>query len=131
MSDQLSWDRLRISDADRERAASALADHYAAGRLTAEEHSERLDRIWAARTHAEVAPVFRDLPGAGPVPPPPQARPSARTRRRPRLPLPLLVLVALIGAVVVVAHLPLILIGLAVWFFLLRGGCRSRPHRGW
>ena len=54
---------LRIGDAERERAASQLAEHYAVGRLSQEEHSERLDRIWAARTRAELDPVFIDLPG--------------------------------------------------------------------
>jgi len=55
---------LRIGDADRAAAAEELGEHYAVGRLTTEEHSERLDRIWAARTRSELAPVFADLPGS-------------------------------------------------------------------
>ncbi len=55
---------LRIGDSDRAAAAEELAEHYAVGRLSTEEHSERLDRIWAARTRSELAPVFADLPGS-------------------------------------------------------------------
>ncbi len=55
---------LRISDADREQAAADLSNHYAEGRLTHDEHAERLDAVWTARTHADLAPIFEDLPSA-------------------------------------------------------------------
>jgi hypothetical protein len=55
-------DRLRIGDAEREAAAGELGEHFALGRIDAEEHSERLEQIWAARTTADLAPAFRDLP---------------------------------------------------------------------
>jgi len=55
---------MRISDADRDRAASVLSDALAEGRLTADEHSERLDAVYAARTQADIAPIVADLPGA-------------------------------------------------------------------
>lgn len=55
--------RMRISDADRDRVAAVLSNALAEGRLTAEEHSERLDAIYAARTQAEIAPIVSDLPG--------------------------------------------------------------------
>jgi DUF1707 SHOCT-like domain len=54
--------RLRASDADRDRAASVLNDALAEGRLTAEEHSERLDSIYAAKTRADLVPLLDDLP---------------------------------------------------------------------
>jgi hypothetical protein len=54
--------RLRASDADRDRAASVLNDALAEGRLTAEEHSERLDSIYAAKTQADLVPLLDDLP---------------------------------------------------------------------
>jgi hypothetical protein len=57
--------RLRASDADRDRAASVINNALAEGRLTAEEHSERLDTIYAAKTHGELVPVLDDLPAAG------------------------------------------------------------------
>ena len=45
--------QLRIGDVERERAQAALGEHYAAGRLGHDEFSERLDRIWSARTRAD------------------------------------------------------------------------------
>src|SRR5579875_2841787 len=57
--------RLRASDADRDRAASVINQALADGRLTAEEHAERLDSIYRAKTHAELAPLLDDLPAAG------------------------------------------------------------------
>ncbi|MFD5023482.1 DUF1707 domain-containing protein [Streptomyces sp. NPDC058373] len=55
---------LRASDADRDRVADLLRDALAEGRLTAEEHSERIDGVYAARTLGELEPLVRDLPGA-------------------------------------------------------------------
>ncbi|HYH35360.1 MAG TPA: DUF1707 domain-containing protein [Nocardioides sp.] len=124
----MSRAQLRIGDAEREQAAAELAEHYAVGRLDRDEHAERLDRVWAARTHAELDPVFADLPGHRTLGSTTQGAPRPVARRRPRVPAPLWVLVVVLGAVAVVTHLPLILIGLGVWFFFLRGGCR--PH-GW
>ena len=57
--------RLRASDADRDTAASVINNALAEGRLTAEEHSDRLDAIYAAKTHAELVPLLEDLPGQG------------------------------------------------------------------
>ena len=55
---------LRASDADREHHAELLREHAAQGRLTVDELEERLDRVYAARTHAELAPLVADLPRA-------------------------------------------------------------------
>ncbi len=46
--------RIRASDADRDRAAEALREHHATGRLTVEEFQERLDRVYAAKTLGEL-----------------------------------------------------------------------------
>ena len=54
--------RLRASDADRDTAAAVVNNALAEGRLTAEEHSQRLDAIFAAKTHADLVPVLDDLP---------------------------------------------------------------------
>jgi DUF1707 SHOCT-like domain len=54
---------IRASDADRDRAASLLREHHAAGRLTAEEFAERLDRAFAAKTVGEIDALLMDLPG--------------------------------------------------------------------
>jgi hypothetical protein len=53
--------RLRASDADRDSAAAVLNEALADGRLTADEHAERLNTLYAARTHAEIEPVLDDL----------------------------------------------------------------------
>jgi hypothetical protein len=61
---------LRASDAERERHAELLREHAAQGRLTVDELEERLDRVYAARTHGELAPVVADLPAPrNPQPP--------------------------------------------------------------
>jgi len=39
-----------------------LNEALAEGRLTAEEHSDRLDSIYAAKTHADLVPLLDDLP---------------------------------------------------------------------
>lgn len=123
---------LRLSDAERERATAELGEHYVQGRLTVEEHSERLDRVWAARTRGELGPVFADLPGGTPAPPGVVAagrgwRPPARRRRG--LPAPLVALVVLLATVTVLTHLPLVLVGLGVWLLLARKGHCAPPHR--
>ncbi|GAB2454720.1 DUF1707 SHOCT-like domain-containing protein [Streptosporangium sandarakinum] len=58
-----SHDDLRIGDAERDAAVSALREHYARGRLTLEEFGERVDLVLAARTGGELARVGADLPG--------------------------------------------------------------------
>ena len=40
----------------------ALRRHYAAGRLELGELEHRIERAWAARSRAELRPLFRDLP---------------------------------------------------------------------
>jgi hypothetical protein len=98
-------DRLRASDADRDRVADALREHYAAGRLTADELDERLTMALNARTLGELNRVLTDLPGAARVPQPggwrpPQSMPVWVTvRRRPRV-APLVLLALLVALVV-------------------------------
>ena len=54
--------RVRIGDADRAVAAAALGDHFAQGRLTLDELTERLDDILTAATHGELSQVTWDPP---------------------------------------------------------------------
>jgi hypothetical protein len=125
---------LRISDAEREQAAADLGEHYAQGRITDEEHRERLDQIWAARTRRDLGPIFADLPGRAfqtQAPPLAGVRPATRRPLWRRVPPPVLVLLAVLLAVTMVTHLPLILVGIGVWFLLSRGACGARPHRRW
>lgn len=86
---------LRIGDADRDTAAADLRHHYTDGRLTLEEFLHRLPLVLAARTAADLGPVFADLPAVA-VPPPP----APRRRRRPGAPRRVLVAAAATGAVV-------------------------------
>ncbi|MFI8999852.1 DUF1707 domain-containing protein [Streptomyces sp. NPDC053541] len=53
---------LRASDADRDRIADILRDALAEGRLDAEEHAERIDAVYRAKTVGELEPIVRDLP---------------------------------------------------------------------
>jgi hypothetical protein len=150
---------LRIGDAERTQAAAELGEHYAQGRLSTEEHNERLDRILQARTRAELAPIFRDLPGSTYAAP--ASYPSARmpgvgsdspgsastptwtgnrpvhwaqqrspARRRGGFPIILRIVLAILLIGLVLAHLPLILLGVLIWFVLVHKGDRFRRHPG-
>ncbi|MGE5286473.1 MAG: DUF1707 and DUF4190 domain-containing protein [Micromonosporaceae bacterium] len=59
------FDRLRASNADRERSVDVLKAAFAEGRLTKDEFDERVEQVHAARTYAELGALTRDLP-AGP-----------------------------------------------------------------
>jgi hypothetical protein len=59
---------LRASDADRERVVAVLADAAADGRLTLEEHTERVARAYSARTLGDLAELTADLAEAAAQP---------------------------------------------------------------
>ena len=101
--------QVRVGDAEREAAVAALGEHYVAGRLTAEEHDQRISQAFAARVEADLWPLFRDLP-------PLQApRPARRPTWRPGLGLAPVLLVVI--ALVVLTHLPLPLLLLVGWLW--------------
>lgn len=54
--------RIRASDEDRDRAATLLREHHAVGRLTPEEFSDRLDKVYEAKTMGELDELMADLP---------------------------------------------------------------------
>ena len=60
---------LRASDVDRERVVAVLAEAASDGRLTLDEHAERVQRAYRARTLGELAGLTRDLmpPGEQPL----------------------------------------------------------------
>ena len=133
MSDQ----SIRLSDAEREAAAADLGEHFAQGRLTSDEHAERLEQVWAAKTRGEIAPIFRDLPSAyagvaAPAPAPDDPYRNARRRAvRRGVPAPLLVVLALLILFSAIAHFPFFLLGIAIfWFVVLRRRRHAHPH-GW
>jgi hypothetical protein len=144
-------DHLRMSDAERERAANELGEHYAEGRIDRVEHAERLDRIWAARTRGELGPIFRDLPGQGygrglraPGPPvgapfgpggPPPAHWAPPGRVSPwhrRVPTPLVAMLGVLMVITVLSNPHLVVLALVVWFLLRqrRGAAGARRHPG-
>ena len=108
----MSDEQLRIGDAEREQAAAALGEHYAQGRLTADEHAERLDQIWAARTRAELQPVFRDLPDPArrttPARPAAAAATSGAVRAGRAARRLLLAVLAVLVVLTVLTHLPFV-----------------------
>jgi hypothetical protein len=55
---------LRASDADRDRIADILREALAEGRLTADEHAERVEGVLHAKTVGELEVYIRDLPAA-------------------------------------------------------------------
>jgi hypothetical protein len=62
----ISGGNLRASDADREQVANLLSTAYAEGRLTREEHDERVEALMAAKTFDDLIPITRDLVAIGP-----------------------------------------------------------------
>ena len=66
---------LRASHADREQVVDTLKDAFVQGRLTKDEFDSRVAHAFAARTHADLAPLSADLPAMPPV-------------ARPRKPVP-------------------------------------------
>jgi hypothetical protein len=145
---------LRIGDAERVAAATALGDHFAAGRLDQAELDQRLGTAYAARTFGDLEPLFTDLPEPHPVRPPTgqvfeAPAPDPRDRfawsplgslmlgrpALPRRPAPLRVLkgvFALVAALfvvsTVVALLPFIIVtSVLLWF----AGGPIRRHRHW
>jgi len=132
----MSDESMRLSDAEREAAAADLGEHFAQGRLTSEEHAERLEQVWAAKTRGEIAPIFRDLPSpyaavsAAPQPDDRYWNAGLRPFRR-GVPAPLLVVLAVLIVLSAIVRFPLFLIGFAVfWFVVLRPRRRFR-HHGW
>ncbi|MCE7005999.1 DUF1707 domain-containing protein [Kibdelosporangium philippinense] len=71
---------VRIGTSEREDAVRALAEHMTQGRLDVSEYDQRVALANAAKTRAELAEIFEDLPEpnpvrALPVPVPAQASP--------------------------------------------------------
>ncbi len=79
---------MRASDADRDRVADRLREALAEGRITPDEHAERIDAVYQARTYADLEPVLHDLPGSTDGLLPPSAAPRVSLRKDENLPSP-------------------------------------------
>jgi Domain of unknown function (DUF1707) len=125
---------VRVGDAERNSAAEALGEHFAAGRLDTAELDERLKLAYAARTYADLEPLFTDLPAPRPFAPRPPAPPvsaasrSSRAAGRPgdwrqpgwRRPppvslIPLLIVFAIVFTALV--HFPPFFLFFALWMW--------------
>jgi histidine ammonia-lyase len=53
---------LRVSDEQRDRAAQELREHFASGRITEDELSDRVQTVYSARTEQELQALLADLP---------------------------------------------------------------------
>jgi hypothetical protein len=53
---------IRVSDQERERAAEEIRQHYAVGRLSEDELTERVQAAYAARTQSDLDALRSDLP---------------------------------------------------------------------
>ncbi|MGP4025098.1 DUF1707 SHOCT-like domain-containing protein [Actinomadura sp. 3N407] len=73
---------MRASDADRDQVADRLREALAEGRITPEEHAERIDVVYNAKTYAELEPVLSDLPAAR------APRPRVDLRKDEQVPAP-------------------------------------------
>ena len=125
--------QVRIGDAERDQAVSALGEHFVAGRLTQDEFDERSDAVTQARYADDLAPLFADLPGPS-VQQPVAAQLRSQGRRPGPPPLVWLAPVLMIGLVatavtLTVPWLPLVLFGVilfhAPW---RRRGWHGGPH---
>ena len=121
--------RMRIADSDRERAMADLAGHYAEGRLDHEEYDERLDAIWTARTRADLALLFSDLPRL-PAPLPPRPKPAAPRRSSAGQRVPLLPVLAALIVLSLLAEAPFWLLVFPLMFMRSRhrGASSAPPH---
>lgn len=58
---------VRIGDAEREEAFTALGEHMSAGRLAIDEYGDRSAKVAAARTRNDLVVLFTDLPAPRPA----------------------------------------------------------------
>jgi hypothetical protein len=117
---------LRIGDAERDRAIAALGDHFAAGRLNAEEFDQRVDQAIKARFNEDLEPLFVDLPRTV------EPTVESRSHQRPETHVvwspivwfaPLIVICAVVAAVILSAPW---LVWMFLWVFLITGFFRHR-----
>jgi len=137
--------QLRVSDAERAEVADRLSKHYSDGRLDQAEFNERLDRAMKAKTQADLAGLFTDLPAIGGTPnavPQPSGRPGNGHPFRRIAGLVLIIVVTLVlWHAITVSFFPFffwhilggsfiswLVVGLVIFLWLRHGpGSRRRP----
>ena len=128
---------LRVSDADRDRALAELSEHFQDGRLTADEHEERMSLALKARTAGDLAELFTDLPRkssamAGPASQPagPALSPasSSPARFHPALVVPVVILAAVVLGGIVSGHPFVIGLGPVILVLLIVRGILGGHH---
>jgi hypothetical protein len=107
---------LRVSDADRDAAIEFLNRHYAAGRLTDDELSARIDAAHAARYDSQLEALTDDLPV---LPPERIARRGAGPRLGRAAAVAAVAIVALAAASAVPPDAWAMLLGLVVPLILM------------
>jgi hypothetical protein len=130
LPDRLPPDQLRVGDAERQQAVSALGEHFATGRLDQDEYDTRVQSAYASRTRVDLQGLFGDLPEPAPFRPLPApgfqagrvARERPPVRRRPALAgvpvFPVLIVLAIVASAL--ARFPVFPIVLVLWFGLGR-----------
>jgi hypothetical protein len=124
---------LRVGDAERDAALAALGEHFAVGRLTRDEYDERAEAVWTARTRADLAVLFTDLPGGSG-----SARSAGRVpggMRRSGVPawpalrrIPFVSVMVVLVVLTATTHLPFALLGIALWVLVPRRHWRWHPR---
>ncbi|MFL6132140.1 MAG: DUF1707 domain-containing protein [Nocardioidaceae bacterium] len=127
---------IRIGDAEREAAVTALGEHYAAGRLTKEEFDERAGIAWTAKTNSTLWPLFADLPRpqAGPRPTSSTTSTSGRARSDHRpgwVKFGLAPVLMAVIALTVITHLPVLALVGIFWLLWARSTNHSRRAQRW
>ena len=121
---------LRLSDADRDRAVAELSEHFQAGRLAADELDDRVGRALQARTAADLAPLFADLPGKRPAATGPGTHPGSpapfRSAPVPAVPIAIIVVIALGGFL---SGHPALIVLVPVLVLLIVRRLAGRPDR--
>jgi Domain of unknown function (DUF1707) len=106
-ADRFDLARMRVSDADRDRVAAELSEHFQAGRLTQDEFDERVGRAISARTRGDLDELTTDLPSGRPAGGPPTApAPAGLVTRGARWAGPTAALAVAVVLFVVTAGLP-------------------------
>ena len=128
LPDPVPADLLRVGDAERQQAVSALGEHFAAGRLDQDEYDTRIQVAYASRTRVDLRGLFGDLPEPAPFAPLPapgfRDGRTARDRRHSRPVLagvpvfPILIALAIVAGALL--RFPVFPIVLFLWFGLGR-----------